>query len=210
MLFVIGDSASSDVDIGIISVFRGSPNVIIEYQLSSQSAFALDNAIRAISLQIAAGAVYVDGDLSYPVIGNEVISGEELISDEAAQTVSDGSGSAAGSVVGSVVVLVVVIGVILICAVVGVTVYCVRAKRARARELEAMAVIAALPGFLTVSSDNMPMEVGKKGFHGVVPSWDLGRITPGHSRVPSLENDDDDDDEIETRPPFGNHLNLPR
>ncbi len=143
----------------------------------------------------------------------QVISGEEHISSDAATQNVDVDGES-GSVVGSVVVILIVVA--LICCAAVLAVYCVAAKRKRDRELEAMAAIAALPGFQVVQSEDMPFEVGKSGYHAVVPSWDLGRVTPqmqavsgGHSRVPSMEQFEDDGHDT-VRPSTGNHLALPR
>lgn len=212
MHFVIG-SAANKVDIDIISVFRGSPNVIVEYELSSQKSIDLDDSVRIISFQIASGAEYVDGDLKFPVIGNAVISGDEFISDDAAAATAPTNDNDSDSGISLVAILIIVIVVILVCTAIGVALYCKRVRKKRDRELEAMAAVASLPGFQIVNSEDMPFETGKRGHHAVVPSlsFDIGRITPafGPSRVPSDENNMSGMSGDDTGTPrMGEHLSL--
>jgi len=222
--FMIGDSASNGVEVEIIEVFRGSPNVFVQYRLSATNSFALDTALQTISFQIAAGAVYTSGDLSYPVIANQLESGEGAMIIE-----GDTGGGSAG---GTVPILVAVTVGVLFCAAIVVAAYCLRAKRKRDRDLKAMAEIAALPGFQVVNSEDMPFETGTKGHHVVASASfdfnDLMRITPnmmgvgaGHARVPSLELlEAESGDEtgasptnrkpmVPQHPSMGDHLSLP-
>merc|ERR1719361_1849675 len=199
MTFVIGSDLYDTVSTEISSVYRGSPNVIIEYMMSSTNSDQLDEAIEAISSQISSGAEYIaSDDVSFPIYSNAVIKGNEYISADLAFN-DDEEEEDEGSNTGVIVVAVSV--VIVVCIGIGVTVCCIKAKRKRDRELEALAAVERLPGFQVVHSDDMPFETGKKGHHAFVPSlsFDIGRITPalhavndGHSRVPSLKDLDGD------------------
>jgi len=219
MTFVIGQNALSEVTVSIISVFRGSPNVVIEYKLSSPSSFAVDNAVRSISLQIASGAVYSSDGLSFPIFANQVISGEEHIS-AAAATVREESDDS-GSTVGIWTALVVIAVALCFCGVVAALVWCVRSKKRRDREIKAMAAMTALPEvprFVEVNSDDMPFKTGKRGYHAVVPSWDLGlsRLTPAFqgmeklvTSVDRLDLEAESGDETRNQKATGSQLILP-